>query len=155
MKSILVSILLITVVTGPQPDAGTPDDDPQKIEGIILQLFDGMRESDREKAAEVFHETMTLSTVVNRNGSVELAQTDITGFLNAVGQPKDQVWDEQISGLQVHIDGNLATAWMNYSFYRGEDFSHCGVNTMNLIRTDDGWKIFSITDTRRTEGCEM
>jgi hypothetical protein len=82
-----------------------------------------------------------------------LVQTDIEGFLNAVGQPKDEVWDEQISGLVIQIDGNLATAWMNYSFYRGETFSHCGVNTMNLIQTADGWKIFSVTDTRRMEGC--
>ena len=134
-------------------EAGTQADDPQQVEETILQLFDGMRESNREKAAEVFHETMTLSTVVNREGTTQLSQADITRFLDAVGQPKEEVWDEQISGLQVHIDGDLATAWMNYSFYRGDVFSHCGVNTMNLIRTEEGWKIFSITDTRRMEGC--
>lgn len=153
MKTVFFNILLIAVMNGPASEPGTPLNDPQQVEQAIVQLFDGMRESDREKAEEVFHETMTLSTVVSRDGTVELSQTDIPRFLDAVGQPKDEIWDEQISGLQVHIDGNLATAWMNYSFYRGETFSHCGVNTMNLIRTEDGWKIFSITDTRRTEGC--
>lgn len=153
MKSLLLFILWIPVTGALVFLAEAPAEDPQQIEETILQLFEGMRESDREKAADVFHDTMTLSTVVNRDGSVELAQTDMEVFLNAVGQPKDQVWDEQISGLQVHIDRDLATAWMNYSFYRGETFSHCGVNTMNLIRTADGWKIFSITDTRRTDNC--
>lgn len=123
------------------------------IEQAINQLFDGMRANDRDVAAEVLYESVTLSTVVNRDGSVQLSQTDIGLFLEAVGQPKEEIWDERVSGLEVRVDGDLATAWMNYSFYRSEIFSHCGVNTMNLIRTDNDWKIFSITDTRRTEGC--
>lgn len=153
MKTLLLSFLLITAMNAPVYEAKELPATEEQVEEVIVRLFDGMRESDREKAASAFHESMTLSTVVNRDGEIGLAQTDIEQFLNAVGQPKDEVWDEQISGLEVHIDGNLATAWMNYSFYRGETFSHCGVNTMNLIRTADGWKIFSITDTRRAEGC--
>ena len=153
MKTLLLSFLLFTAMNTPVSETEKPPATEEQVEEVIIRLFDGMRESDREKAASAFHESMTLSTVVNRDGEVGLAQTNIDGFLNAVGQPKDEVWDEQISGLVIQIDGNLATAWMNYSFYRGETFSHCGVNTMNLIQTADGWKIFSITDTRRTEGC--
>jgi hypothetical protein len=149
MKTILFIIPFLFTSLHPNLSDKTPAD----VEEVIIRLFDAMRESDRDKAANTFHESMTLSTVVNRNGEMALAQTDMNGFLDAVGQPKDEVWDEQISGLQIHIDGELATAWMKYSFYRGEVFSHCGVNTMNLMRTQAGWKIFSITDTRRNSDC--
>lgn len=82
-----------------------------------------------------------------------LRRTPAAGFLQAVGAPREEVWDERISNLQIQIDGPLASAWMDYSFYRGDAFSHCGVNTMTLLREEDGWKIFAISDTRRRTGC--
>jgi hypothetical protein len=44
---------------------------------------------------------------------------------------------------------------MNYAFFAGDTFSHCGVNAFQLFKGADGWKIFHIADTRRREGCEM
>jgi hypothetical protein len=49
------------------------------------------------------------------------------------------------------VDGPLATAWMDYTFHVGERFSHCGVNAFQLFRSDDGWQIIQIADTRRSE----
>jgi hypothetical protein len=47
----------------------------------------------------------------------------------------------------------MATAWVPYKFYRGRQFSHCGVNAFTLIKLTSEWKIGSITDTRREEQC--
>ena len=146
----LITVLLLTGFTIFPP---SESDDRDEIEQVIIQLFDGMRESDRAKAAGTFHETMQLSTVMVREGEAQLVYSDHNQFLDAIAQPKEEAWDEQYSGLEIHVDGNLATAWMNYTFHRGDQFSHCGVNTINFINTSAGWKIFSITDTRRTEGC--
>jgi hypothetical protein len=150
MLKILTTLLIISSLTS---ETIAQTDDYADIESVIVQLFDGMRESDRAKAAGVFHETMQLSTVMVREGEAQLVYSDHNQFLDAIAQPKEEAWDEQYSDLEIHIDGNLATAWMNYTFHRGDQFSHCGVNTMNFIRTTVGWKIFSLTDTRRTEGC--
>ncbi|MBK7883161.1 MAG: hypothetical protein IPJ81_04670 [Chitinophagaceae bacterium] len=38
-------------------------------------------------------------------------------------------------------DGLLATAWLPYKFYYKNKFSHCGVNSIQLINTPKGWKI--------------
>jgi hypothetical protein len=53
----------------------------------------------------------------------------------------------------VLIDGNLASVWTDYKFYIGEKFSHCGVNSFQLFKGDDGWKIIYIIDTRRKDNC--
>ena len=82
-----------------------------------------------------------------------LRQTDVQAFMNSVGGSAPGSLDEQLTSLTVHVDGKLSTAWMEYNFYYNGEFSHCGVNTMNLIQKEEGWKIFSIVDTRRTEGC--
>ena len=61
------------------------------------------------------------------------------------------MWDERIGDVEVHIDGGLATAWVPYAFYLGEEFSHCGANAVHLARTSEGWKIIHLTDTRRQD----
>ena len=53
----------------------------------------------------------------------------------------------------VQVDGNLASVWVEYSFYIGPRLSHCGVDAFQLARDASGWKIVAIADTRRRLGC--
>ncbi len=53
----------------------------------------------------------------------------------------------------VRIRDNLATMWIEYAFFRGEQMSHCGEDAFQLARTEEGWKIIALADTQRTEGC--
>lgn len=127
------------------------------VEASILGLFDGMRAADTTLIRSVMHPQSALFTVASRpDGTRLVPDSGLAPFLNAVaasGSSGGPVWDERIANLKVLVDGDMATAWMEYRFYRGEDFSHCGVNTMNLIKSDGRWLIFSIADTRRREGC--
>jgi hypothetical protein len=63
------------------------------------------------------------------------------------------VWDERIGEVEIKIDDNLATAWMNYAFYVGDTFSHCGVNAFQLAKGEAGWKVIQIADSRRKVAC--
>ncbi|HUH33176.1 MAG TPA: hypothetical protein VLZ28_04430, partial [Daejeonella sp.] len=54
---------------------------------------------------------------------------------------------------QVLIDDNLASVWTSYQFYIGDKFSHCGVNSFQLVKGKEGWKIVYLIDTRRKENC--
>lgn len=128
-----------------------PDEPP----AIIKSFFDGMRSSNGEILQTLITDDITLHTVTQREGETVKAATDMNRFLESVSNAPDGLLNEQLTSLEVHIDGDLATAWMEYNFFRGDEFSHCGVNSMNLIRTSDGWKIFSIVDTRRTDNCNV
>jgi hypothetical protein len=44
---------------------------------------------------------------------------------------------------------------MKFAFFAGEEFSHCGVNSAELVKTSDGWKIMHLADTSQRENCEM
>ena len=67
-------------------------------------------------------------------------------------KPRDFVTDERIDAWAC---GSTAAAvvTVDYSFYAGERFSHCGIDAFQLFKSADGWKIFQLTDTRRTTGC--
>jgi hypothetical protein len=135
-------------------EAIAQSEDHQEVQAVIEQFFDGMRESDSTKVAETFIEDAIMKTVgKNERGEVIVNSGNLGGFLRAVGSPKEQIWDEKIQGYDIKVDGELATVWTPYQFYVGDNFSHCGVNSFQLVQKGEGWKIFFIVDTRRPTNC--
>lgn len=131
-----------------------PVNHEEEVEQLVIDFFEAMRSSDSELMSSYLFDGATLHTVVSPDQGINrLRQTDIQEFLRSVSNTEAGTLDEQLTFFEARADGNLAAAWMDYRFYNKGEFSHCGVNTMNLIRQESGWKIFSIVDTRRTDGC--
>ncbi|MDG1330885.1 MAG: nuclear transport factor 2 family protein [Crocinitomicaceae bacterium] len=120
-----------------------------EVRAVIDQLFEGMRTGDSTLVREVFHENAELYTTYKKDDAFQLSMGSIDEFAKAVGTPHDEVWDERISNMVIQVDDGLASAWMEYSFYVGDKFSHKGVNSMVLVDGERGWKIINIADTRR------
>lgn len=128
--------------------------DSAAVRAAIDQLFTGMRNGDSTLVADIFHpDIQMMSTFVDNEGNPRSQMGSAVKFKTAVGTPHKEVWDERISNVEIQIDGNLAQAWMNYSFYIDETFSHCGVNAIQLFKTIDGWKMAHLADTRRRANC--
>lgn len=125
-----------------------------EVEALIQEMFDGMRAGDSSRVHKVISDEVGFYTSTSREGKPQLFEGSLSRFLQSVGTPHDKVYDERVSNLKIHVDDNLATAWMNYSFYLGDTFSHCGVNTMTLHKGEEGWKIIFLADTRRKNNCE-
>lgn len=124
------------------------------VRAIVDQLFTGMKTGDSSLVAKSFiADAMLQSVSVTADGKVKADKDGIGGFIEAVGTPHQEMWDERIYDVKIQVDGPMATVWAPYKFYLGEKFSHCGVNAFTLIKTESGWKIAGITDTRRKEGC--
>lgn len=41
----------------------------------------------------------------------------------------------------VLVSGTIAMVWYSYDFYSDGEWSHCGVDIFNMVRTKDGWRI--------------
>jgi hypothetical protein len=120
-----------------------------EVRMVITRLFDGMRAGDSTMVRSAFHSEARLMTVAIREEQAMLVSESIDNFVRMAGTPRADTLDERLGDVDIRIDGALASAWMDYRFYVGQSFSHCGVNAIQLIRTASGWKIFQITDTRR------
>lgn len=152
------SILLFTLlfISPLQLATAQEHNEASEIQAAIETLFEGMRTNDSAMVAKVFTRDAIMQTVlVNEQGSASLNKGSLEGFLKAVGTDKSEIWDEQIQSYDIKMDGNLVSAWTPYQFFRGDEFSHCGVNSFQLMKTDGGWKIFHIVDTRRRTGCDI
>ena len=131
-----------------QPSAGSEE---VAVRAIIDRLFDGMRAGDSTAVRASFAPSMRLMTVATRDGGPMLRETPADRFVEAVGSPHDAVWDERIWDVAIRRDGPLASAWVPYAFYLGDELSHCGTNAVQLAKLGGAWKIVQITDTRRTD----
>lgn len=131
--------------------SGGPDS--AAVLAVVHRVFDAMRSRDSAALRATFATGAQMISTGSRNGAAVVEVESPDGFIAAVGKPSDATWDERIYHPEVRLDGDLATVWAEYDFYLGGKFSHCGVDTFILGRTADGWKIASVADTRRREGC--
>lgn len=143
---------LLLIVAPPLGAQGSEPEEKAVLE-VVGRLFDGMREADSAKVRSVFLGDARLITAGERNGMPLVQIQGIDGFIQTIAASRER-WDERLHGTEVRIDGNLAQVWTSYTFHRDEIFSHCGVNSLQLTRTPDGWKIVSLVDTRRRQGCD-
>jgi hypothetical protein len=90
----------------------------------------------------------------NQEGKIIVKEEKPAEFAMVVGQAKAGSLDERIQFEKILIDGPMASVWTPYQFYYEGKFSHCGVNSFQLVRLEGGWKIQYIIDTRRKTGCE-
>jgi hypothetical protein len=154
--ALLASILVLSTLAVPlRAQAGAE----AEVRAVVDRLFDAMRRSDGAAFSTVFHPSARLQSVgVSRQTGLPVLESDsLSAFARAVSTPHPEVWDERISDVEIRVDGNFATAWMNYSFYIVRDgngqLSHCGVDAFQLFKGTDGWKVIQITDTRRRDHC--
>jgi hypothetical protein len=45
----------------------------------------------------------------------------------------------------VRVDDDIAMVWCAYDLYRDDVLHHSGTNIVSFLKTDEGWKICSIT----------
>ena len=150
MKCIVtaLTLLLITVNISAQ---STED----SVKATINNLFVAMKNGDASLFKTVFSESAILQTISrNKEGKTHVASESIDEFAAFVSQLKKDSADERITFETIKIDGPLAIAWTPYNFYHNGKFSHCGVNSFQLVRFDGIWKIQYLIDTRRSTNCK-
>lgn len=129
-------------------------DEENAIKQSINNLFTGMRTGDSTLASAAFAKESILQTIVNKDGKNIVKTESVSGFLKMIGTPRNQKYDERVLFSKILIDGPLASVWTDYKFYIDEKFSHCGVNSFQMVKGDKGWQIIHIIDTRRKENCK-
>ena len=115
----------------------------------IMSLFDGMRESDAPKVRSAF----ASQAIIHRAHSSLREDTTVDNFAKAVASKGDAIWDEKIWDIQINTEDNLASVWTQFGFVLNGSLSHCGVNSFQLYKFEDGWKIIYLVDTFRQDNC--
>ncbi|KFC23011.1 nuclear transport factor 2 family protein [Chryseobacterium sp. FH1] len=125
--------------------------DEDLIKSTVNQLFDGMKNADSVSIRKSFSKNAVLQTIT-KNGEVK--SENLSDFTISISKAEKGILDEKITFSNILIDGNLASVWTPYEFYYQGKFSHCGVNSFQLVKANNEWKIQYIIDTRRKDNCK-
>ncbi len=113
-----------------------------------------MKNADPVLLKSCFADSMVLQTISRDKEGKLLVRNDApSGFIDFISKESPGNADERISFETIKIDGPLASVWTPYQFYYKGQFSHCGVNSFQLVRFNGVWKIQYLIDTRRRTGC--
>ena len=149
MKYIL--LLLLSIACSASSKAQSAED---SIKATINGMFTAMQRADGAGAIASFADSAVMQTISRaKDGSILVKTDKVAEFGAQIGAAPKGALDERISFDVIKVDGPLAIVWTPYQFYYNGTFSHCGVNSFQMLRTAKGWKIQYIIDTRRKTGC--
>ena len=74
-------------------------------------------------------------------------QPRVTTKAQVLSAPMREDFVERGWNGEAVVSGAVATVRLPYDFYRGGEWSHCGVDVFTLVRTEAGWKIASLAYT--------
>jgi hypothetical protein len=125
----------------------------EEVLGVVSSLFEGMRTRDADLLKSLFHPDALMTGTGLRDGSYQVTMDPPDGWIASISSYSGGEIDERFYDPKVEVSGPLASVWTEYDLFVGGEFRHCGVDAFHLARTDDGWKIVHIADTRVQDGC--
>ncbi len=150
MKTILFCCIFFVCMVSNAQSA-----EEQAVQETIESFFEGFHEQDSVKIKKTIGEEIVLQTIgKNKEGNQMLRTANFDNFLKSiVSIPKSTKFEEKIISYSIQVDGAMANAWTAYEFWVNDGFSHCGVNSFQLFKDGEDWKIIYLVDTRRKENC--
>lgn len=146
LTTLLVSLMLTTAVADEADDRATVMD-------VIETFFAGLTAKDTDSMRQIMTEDGILYGYrETAEGLVVFNPTHAAYLENLAsreGIPVERIWD-----VEIMLHDRIAVVWTPYDFYSDGVFSHCGMNSFSMLKTDDGWKITGVVFSVQPENCE-
>ena len=124
----------------------------EKLQSVVKTCFKGFHNKDSLLIASVIDRSFHVNSTSFKEDNGILQNMSRDNFISTViSRPESPVWKEKLLSFNIKIDGPLANVWVDYEFWLDDKLSHCGVNSIHLLKKKSGWKIFNITDSRRID----
>ncbi|QYJ69529.1 nuclear transport factor 2 family protein [Flavobacterium litorale] len=137
----------ITLVLNAQEDKAIERD----IKATITTFFEGLHTADTLKIQLVCSDDIIIQSVIKPQGEnqfkrIVTSKEMFYELINAI--PKDAEIEERLLDYKIQVDGGMAHVWTPYEFYMRNELVHTGVNSFQLFKSNKGWKIIYLLDTR-------
>lgn len=139
------------VAAGEDPAVEGPggEEDVLAAVGVARAVLQAISEADTVLMRQMLDPGTVLTQIVETPDGQARRVSRITAdeFIPGIGDPR-QGFLERMWAPRVRIQGAVATVWAPYDFYIDGNFSHCGIDTFQLVRRADGWRVAGLVYTR-------
>ena len=151
MKNMLLTIALMV-------SAGLAAQSPEEVavKSTIERFFESFHQQDTLALRESAADDIVMQTIAKDSlGNTVVRTVPYDDFITRIASiPKTTKFQEKLMSFSIQEDGEMANAWTPYEFWIDDAFHHCGVNSFQLVKFGEDWKIVYLIDTRRTENCQ-
>ncbi len=126
--------------------------DEKDAVAAVQKTFNGMAAHDAAMIRSTMLPDARLYSV--KDEGVPGPSTSVEDFAARVAAIKGDLQERFTQQPSVSIRGRIAVVWGEYEFRRDGKFNHCGIDSVNLLKTAEGWKIATIVFTTETIGCK-
>lgn len=123
-------------------------DAEKEVRQVIQNMFIAMKQIDTTLLKTCFSDKVIFQTILNKPEGAIIKTESVQDFIQSIGKQIPNALDERIEFGSVNLDPLMATAWTPYTFYYKGQYSHKGVNSFQLVKLKEGWKIQYLIDTR-------
>ena len=146
------TVLLAAVACSMPTYVAAQEDAEAGAVAAVQALFDAMAARDGDAIRDLLMEGAVFTSTVETADGVRVGESTGAEFAASIGQPGpallERMWDPHVM-----VQGPLGVVWTPYDFHVDGEFSHCGIDAVSLVHTDDGWRISSIAYTRERDDC--
>lgn len=155
MKKSILLVILITFVKVNAQGPNASEYDKQAVKDVVETFFDGFHKQDSIIMKSTLAEDVVLQTTArNKQGKTLFKTEKIEKLITSITSIPDSIsFEEKLTSFSIQVDRTMANAWVGYEFWLNDKFSHCGINSFQLINFDGEWKIIYLIDTRGKAGC--
>ena len=134
--------------------AAQSDQDRAAILETVDRFFAALTTHDRsELIAITLPGSLNISVSNPVNGPQDINIQNYTQMINGLGAdgPEflERYWDPTVL-----IEGNIAVFWAPYDFHVDGVFSHCGIDSFQLVKREGQWLLSNLSWTRQRQDCE-
>jgi hypothetical protein len=153
MKKKILFILLILCITQFSSNAQSSNSvgsttSEKEVKQVIQNMFQAMLQADTSSLRTCFSDKVIFQTIVNKPEGAMINTVSINDFIQSIGKQAPNALDERIEFGAIQVDPLMATVWTPYTFYLKGQYSHKGINSFQLVKFKEGWKIQYLIDTR-------
>jgi hypothetical protein len=145
---VIVIIFFTTVFSVSAQQVNVNDSEQTAVKLVIQNMFTAMKNSDTVLLKTCFSPTAVFQTVASTSNEVIVKNETVQNFINSISKQPAGSLDERIVFETVKTNKDLASVWTPYEFYYKDKYSHNGVNSFQLVKFKEGWKIQYLIDTR-------
>ncbi|WP_343486139.1 nuclear transport factor 2 family protein [Allomuricauda sp. d1] len=153
---ILTAALFVFFILGiSAQEANQLETDQAAVKKVIEGFFEAFHKQDSTAMKSFVADNVLLQTTGrNKEGKTMFNTQKIEKLYESIVSIPDSVsFEEKLTSWNIQADRTMANAWVGYEFWYNGEFSHCGINSFQMINFDGDWKIVYLIDTRGRAGC--
>lgn len=149
------TLLILGVSAQAQESNGSDTTSKEEVKKVIETFFEGFHQQDSTLInSTVANQVVLQTTGINPQGKTLFRTEEFSKFIHSIVSIPDSIqFEEKLTSFSIQVDRTMANAWVGYEFWLNGNFSHCGINSFQLVNFDGEWKIIYLIDTRGKEGC--